>query len=409
MSGRVCAVLVVSAVSVAALADCPPRYEVTAVVHGPDCGWPWGFASVIPWALNDLGHIAGDWACPTADPDAFGWYGEGPIVPVDLPPGSMTSTGEDINSADWIVGTVDIKDELGWLAFVYDGKTTQTLGVLPGANCSRGQAINAAGDVAGFSGHNVTADPPWQAFLWRDGEMINLGEQMGALKSRAYDISANGEVVGYRQMEEDGQYMAFLWDPQGVVDLGPIEGGYSSSAYGINNKREVVGSGLLTDEGTGETEKHAFYWCDGQMHDLGTLPPYENSLAYDINDSSVIVGYCSKPSPLLSRAFVWADGVMWDLNELIPPDSGVYLQNARDINNAGQIVVRGNDELSNTVAVLLTPIDLPPTDLDCDGITGVVDLLILLGEWGKTDSPADFNQDGIVNVRDLLILLWHWG
>lgn len=47
-------------------------------------------------------------------------------------------------------------------------------------------------------------------------------------------------------------------------------------------------------------------------------------------------------------------------------------------------------------------------DINGDGIVNVLDLLLLLADWGKTDSPADLNSDGIVNVTDLLILLANW-
>ncbi len=52
-------------------------------------------------------------------------------------------------------------------------------------------------------------------------------------------------------------------------------------------------------------------------------------------------------------------------------------------------------------------------DLDGDGVVGVKDLLILLGDWGpcppKEDCPADLDGDGSVGVKDLLILLGNWG
>ncbi len=52
-------------------------------------------------------------------------------------------------------------------------------------------------------------------------------------------------------------------------------------------------------------------------------------------------------------------------------------------------------------------------DLNGDGVVNVLDLLILLENWGQCDNtrdcPADLNDDGIVNVMDLLILLENWG
>ncbi len=52
-------------------------------------------------------------------------------------------------------------------------------------------------------------------------------------------------------------------------------------------------------------------------------------------------------------------------------------------------------------------------DLDFDGVVGVADLLILLGNWGPCadckDCPADIDGDCTVGVKDLLILLGNWG
>ena len=48
-------------------------------------------------------------------------------------------------------------------------------------------------------------------------------------------------------------------------------------------------------------------------------------------------------------------------------------------------------------------------DMNNDGLVNIHDLLILIGEWGATDSIADLNDDGVVNIHDLLILVGAWG
>lgn len=55
-----------------------------------------------------------------------------------------------------------------------------------------------------------------------------------------------------------------------------------------------------------------------------------------------------------------------------------------------------------------------PADLNGDGVVDVIDLLILLGDWGACPPPpdacpGDLDQDGSVDVLDLLDLLAHWG
>jgi len=48
-------------------------------------------------------------------------------------------------------------------------------------------------------------------------------------------------------------------------------------------------------------------------------------------------------------------------------------------------------------------------DIDGDGNVNVSDLLIIIDQWGLTNSPADVNDDGIVDVSDLLIVSDNWG
>lgn len=62
----------------------------------------------------------------------------------------------------------------------------------------------------------------------------------------------------------------------------------------------------------------------------------------------------------------------------------------------------------------LTITYLPPSgtpgDLNDDQLVNVLDLLILLGDWGACPGcPADVNNDDLVDVLDLLVLLGNWG
>ncbi len=53
--------------------------------------------------------------------------------------------------------------------------------------------------------------------------------------------------------------------------------------------------------------------------------------------------------------------------------------------------------------------DAAITDLNADGQTNGLDLLILLNNWGGAVSIADINRDGLVDGVDLLLLLNNWG
>ena len=50
------------------------------------------------------------------------------------------------------------------------------------------------------------------------------------------------------------------------------------------------------------------------------------------------------------------------------------------------------------------------SDINLDGVVGVDDLLLLLGDFGcETSCVQDLNDDGVVTVSDLLVLLGEFG
>ena len=48
-------------------------------------------------------------------------------------------------------------------------------------------------------------------------------------------------------------------------------------------------------------------------------------------------------------------------------------------------------------------------DLNNDEVVNVNDLLVIIDQWGQTESPADINEDGIVDISDLLMVVGDWG
>jgi len=50
-----------------------------------------------------------------------------------------------------------------------------------------------------------------------------------------------------------------------------------------------------------------------------------------------------------------------------------------------------------------------PADINGDGDVNVSDLLVIIDQWGESNSPADVNGDGDVNVSDLLEVVGNWG
>ncbi len=105
----------------------------------------------------------------------------------------------------------------------------------------------------------------------------------------------------------DGNFLqAFIWTAKdGIQPLGFLPGDVHSEAYGINEKRQVVGLS-----------------CDAD-------------------------GNC--------RAFIWGNGVMRDLNDFKQAGYTARLEQARDINEAGEIAGRSIDAAGVRKAFLAVP------------------------------------------------------
>ena len=179
--------------------------------------------------------------------------------------------------------------------------------------------------------------------------MTDLGT-LGGPYSHAYGLNNAGVVVGKADTPVFGQTHAFAWSDGQMNDLGTL-GGANSLAYRINDRGQAVGS---SETGTGGT-RHAFLTTDGQMRDLGTLPGFDDSVAYDVNGAGEAVG-AAAPAPDApgQRALLWRGGQTVDLTRLLPPASGWTLDEARAINDRGQIAGLGHFH-GQPRAFLLTP------------------------------------------------------
>ncbi|MAI67700.1 MAG: hypothetical protein CMJ26_07480 [Phycisphaerae bacterium] len=78
-----------------------------------------------------------------------------------------------------------------------------------------------------------------------------------------------------------------------------------------------------------------------------------------------------------------------------------YIIYASEVDNQGTII--GEDDI-----IIINP---PVTgDLDGDGVVGILDILIVIAEWGPCSGAciSDMNTDGTVDVLDLLVLIANW-
>ncbi len=289
-------------------------------------------------AVNAASQVAG---YTGASPERMGvgfLYSAGRSAALSDP--DIRSEAFSLNASGTVVGRFFLRFDINHACRFSKGKIAD-LGTLGGKN-SAAYAVNAAGDIAGVSAVNGRQT---HAFLYADGHMQDLGTLGGAL-SEARGINDRGQVVGFAATA-DARNHAFLYTDGTMQDLGTF-GGEQSFAFAINNAGQIVGS---SDKPDGAT--HAFLYQNGAMQDLGSLNHGITSIAYGINAQGEIVGG-SDPGVGEMHAFVYKNGRMHDLNRLISPRSGWLLQEARAINERGQIAGIGTFQ-GKTRAFLLTP------------------------------------------------------
>ncbi len=120
-------------------------------------------------------------------------------------------------------------------------------------------------------------------------------ELISSIKGTATDINDSGEVVGTKTADvtksgeviDTGEEQAYLYKDGEVIELGYVGVGTSSEAYAINEEGVIVGT----------SNGNAFVWsADSGMLNLNDLLPdgseWTNlSVASDINDLGQIVGW----------------------------------------------------------------------------------------------------------------------
>jgi probable HAF family extracellular repeat protein len=196
-------------------------------------------------------------------------------------------------------------------------------------------------------------------FHWtRDGGLRTLPNLPGGQEQGdAFDVTNRGLIVGYSYGPRGQE--AVRWVDGQVQGLGDFPGGwYESAATAANERGQIVGVGHVDGEGSAR----AFLWTEEKgMIDLGALSADDNSVAYDITDDGMVVGYSVKRpggTSLAFTPFVWTEETgMVDVHTLLDEASRDWRLGAFQmgrINESGQILLHG--ALGDRFAVVvLTP------------------------------------------------------
>jgi probable HAF family extracellular repeat protein len=212
---------------------------------------------------------------------------------------------------------------------------------------SSARGINRHGMVVGAVKRSGLTD--YQAFVWQDGETTLLVNTLGGSYSTANAVSDSGVVVG-TATDANGFEHAFRYENGQMVGLPAAQRGPRDEAYAVNAAGDVVGACVLAN-----FHRHACLWKGGGVVDLGALPDAAWSKAFGINDAGVAVGQ-SGGEGHAPHAVVFRDGQVMSLNTLTTLPSGVRLDVAITINDAGQIVAQGKDANGRRHSYWLEPV-----------------------------------------------------
>lgn len=375
--------------------------------------------------------------------------------------GGTMSQGFGINDNGWVVGQAATENDAALHAVVWiDGAPTD-LGQFPGDSAA--YAVNNANQIVGLAN---TAEFVNDAILWDNGTTTNLGDDMNAVGSSvAWDINDNGLVVGQGSLGP-GFAKGFVWNGPGTgIAAGTIQGYMGGANYGVNNDGALVGSSfffgdpddahlaLLDGHGdyasmqispngflfaqarainnagvimghSGSPEGGPWNACifnadhDNTVQSLGSLPEFETSEGFDINDHGVMVGWATDDDfELTSRAWVYADGQMIDLNTLLEPGQTEWetLIKAEKINNSNDIVGWGRTTDGQISGFVMRGVLAPascPGDTTGDSMVNIDDLNDILSTFNTSVGAGHrfdlANDDGLVDIDDLNVVLSNW-
>jgi uncharacterized membrane protein len=216
-------------------------------------------------------------------------------------------------------------------------------------------------------------------------------------------INDAGLITGYAYATLFGPDHAMLVDNEGAHDITPPGQFNFGRAHNINTS-DVIGGTVILPGGQSTGFEAATYTAATGWVQVGVVPGLAESESYDINDAGQMVGRSFDLSIPDFRGFVYqGSGVgLVDLNAVTSDAPGAIFE-AWDISNTGIIGADGNDEVGNTVGLLLFPNGACAADWNDSGDVNSQDFFDFLTDFFAGD--ADFNTDKVTNSQDFFDFL----
>jgi uncharacterized membrane protein len=294
-----------------------------------------------------------------------------------LPGGADDMWANAVNNHGEVAGQAynTIPDAYSFFAYGYQSRAVywsngvvQDLGTLGTGTDAIALLINERGQVLGVSyvdsnpsafcsGVQIGFTFTTGSFIWdKKNGMQDIGT-LGGTCTVAYDLNNRGQVVGQSSQVGDSTNVGFVWDRATGMKQLPTAANLYGGAFAINDEGKIVGEGDGPDG-----QPSAILWQEkgGKWRAtyLGSLHSGDCAGGTSVNPSGQVVGLSGPNGCVTVLPFLWEDGgPMVDLNTLVPPNSGIQLQEALQINNRGEIAGNGVDANGDNHAVLLIPCD----------------------------------------------------
>jgi probable HAF family extracellular repeat protein len=311
-----------------------PRYRIVPIVSSD----PTLVIQNTP-VFNNRGQVVGiaSAAAGTGGNHAFLWEnGRFTDLHPIVAPDALNSGAADINDHRTIIGTAD------HAGFKLQGTQVTAITVVPGETSVNPVEINDSGQmiVESFGG-------PSHGPFFVDGDDAELLTPLpGALDAVAVALNERGVAAGDSIFFPEFTRHGTIWQNGGApTDLGVPAGFDSTFAAGINSHNRVAGVAESTSARTAAT------WSDGVWTLLPSIAPGEPQVseATAINEAGTMVGSTTLTGGdnFVQRATLWQGGRALILDELIdardPLKSFIHLTFAQEINDRGDVIVRGLD------------------------------------------------------------------
>ncbi len=254
-------------------------------------------------------------------------------------PGHATTIPYGLNDRGEVVGSCDSD------AFVWRNGTMVNLGRLSGGTYSGASSINSTGVIVG-DGDTGNGRP--QSWVTTAAGLYNFIPNNGG-NTHAVRINDSGAICGYYTKSLSGWANAWhgsIWTPDPkdprkyrqvdlpvLVGLDPKFKGTVALPFAFNQAGQAAG--YAVNEVMGQ---HACLWKNDAAHsivDLGTMPGDGTSMATGMNDFGQVIGV-SNPA-FGSRPVAWNSDAAHTISALPMPDADNYGY-AAALNNLGQAV-----------------------------------------------------------------------